>query len=73
MSLIDELISLLTPVSFWLANVLEFYHHLSDSLDLPGAVGTSLRTEEQEDPMTALHDAMVYAFQQLFDMSVKVG
>lgn len=72
MSLIDELISLLTPVSFWLANILEFYHYLSDSLDLSAEVGISLQTEEQE-PMTALQSAMVYAFQQLFDLSVKVG
>ena len=80
MSLIDELFSLLQPVLFWLANILEFYqflttHHSSLHLALPsqtseGEGGDGKEAEqtrdEDENPLVTLQNVMIYTFQQAF-------
>ena len=80
MSLIEELLSLLQPVFFWLANILEFYHFLTtrqSSLNLvpPFSPDTEAvtngdtetkQTNEEENPLVTLQNVMVYVFQQAF-------
>ena len=79
MSLIEELLSLLQPIFFWLANILEFYHFLTTrqsplnlSLSCPdGETVTNGDSEtkqtcEEENPLITLQNVMVYAFQQVF-------
>lgn len=76
----DELFSLLQPVLFWLANILEFYqflttHHSSLHLALPSQdsereAGSGREPEqtreEDENPLVTLQNVMIYTFQQAF-------
>jgi hypothetical protein len=74
----DELFSLLQPVLFWLANILEFYQFLSTHhsfLQLPsqtsgGERGSGKEAEqtrgENENPLVTLQNVMIYTFQQAF-------
>lgn len=69
-----ELFPLLEPVLFWLGNTLEYYNflhaheaslHLSSATAgadsaLPGKQGSS------DDPLSTLHNILVYAYQQAF-------
>ena len=80
LSLMDELLSLLQPVLFWLANILEFYqflttHHSSLHLAIPsqnseGEGGNGKEAEqtrdEDENPLVTLQNVMIYTFQQAF-------
>ena len=80
LSLMDELFSLLQPVFFWLANILEFYqflttHHSSLNLALPSqdneGEGVDSREadqtrDEDENPLVTLQNVMIYTFQQAF-------
>ena len=80
LSLTDELFSLLQPVLFWLANILEFYHFLTTrqsslNLTLPSPESESVAgentaaeqvREEEDNPLVTLENVMVYTFQQAF-------
>lgn len=75
----DKLFSLLQPVLFWLANILELYqflttHHASFNLALPSQESeeaSNSREAEQsrnddENPLVTLQNVMIYTFQQAF-------
>ena len=86
MSLIEELFSLLQPIFFWLANILEFYHFLTTrqaslNLALPSPDGETMtdddsavqQSREDDNPLMTLQNVMVYAFQQAFYPVSKVN
>ena len=76
----DKLFSLLQPVLFWLANILEFYqflttHHSFLHLALPSQTSEGERStgkedeqirDEDENPLVTLQNVMIYTFQQAF-------
>ena len=80
LSIADELFSLLQPIFFWLANILEFYNYLTshqpslnltpptrESGDTDNSTGPAeqARTED-ESPLVTLKNVMEYSFQQAF-------
>lgn len=78
LSLQQELLPLLHPVLFWLANSLEFYQFLTTSCDPLEFPTPSSRKEsnaeegKEEDPLSTLHSVLLYTFQQAFYSISKV-
>lgn len=67
----ESLFPLLQPTIFWLANALELHHLLSQSYNLSPSESQST-TQQTKNPITILHDILVYTFQQMFYTVSKV-